>query len=85
MADLFWRRWVKEYLPDLQERQKWHTTKRNLKPEDVVLVVDDSAPRNSWVMGRILQVFSDHKGLVRQAQVKTSINIILWPVTKLGP
>lgn len=44
----------------------------------------------SWVVGRILQMFSDHKGdqvrhliLVRQAQVKTSTNIILRPVTKL--
>lgn len=47
LSDIFWKRWTKEYLPLLQERQKWFV-RRNLKPGDVVLIVDDSAPRNSW-------------------------------------
>ena len=34
LADLFWRRWVKEYLPLLQERQKWFTKKQNLQVND---------------------------------------------------
>ncbi len=83
MADLFWKRWVKEYLPDLQERQKWQSLMKNLKPGDIVLIADESAPRNSWVMGRVLQTFTDNKGLVRQAQVKTKTNTLLRPVTKL--
>lgn len=45
LPDIFWKRWTKEYLPLLQERQKWLVTRRNLKP-DVVLTVDDSAPRS---------------------------------------
>ena len=83
LADLFWRRWTKEYLPDLQERQKWSRPKRNLAENDVVLVVDESAPRNSWLMGRVIQTFEDSKGLVRQVKVKTNTNILLRPVTKL--
>ncbi len=83
MADLFWKRWVKEYLPDLQERQKWQSLMKNLKPGDIVLIADESAPRNSWVMGRVLQTFTENKGLVRQAQVKTKTNTLLRPVTKL--
>ena len=83
MADLFWRRWVKEYLPDLQERQKWQGITRNLKTGNIVLIVDNTAPRNSWIMDIILQVFADNKGLVRQAQVKTNTNVLLRPVTKL--
>ncbi len=27
MSDLFWKRWVKEYLPQLQERQRWQSTR----------------------------------------------------------
>lgn len=43
LADLFWRRWTKEYLSHLQERQKWSHPKRNLCVDDVVLVVDSTA------------------------------------------
>lgn len=83
LADLFWRCWTKEYLPDLQERQKWSRPRRNLSEDDIVLVVDDSAPRNSWVMGRVIQTIEDSRGQVRQATVKTSSNVLLRPVTKL--
>jgi len=40
LADLFWRRWMKEYLPLLQRRQKWLKPQRNLKVGDLVLVCD---------------------------------------------
>ena len=29
MIDIFWKRWVKEYLPSLQRRQKWCISKKN--------------------------------------------------------
>ncbi len=35
---------TKEYLPQLQERQKWTKIKRNFIPGDIILVVDDSHP-----------------------------------------
>lgn len=47
MPDLFWKRWIKEYLPQLQEQQKWSHIRRNFTPGDIVIIVDDSAPRNS--------------------------------------
>ena len=83
IADLFWRRWAKEYLPLLQERQKWNRPRRSLSPGDLVLIVDETAPRNSWLMGRILQTMPDSKGLVRQVRVKTKYSILDRPVTKL--
>lgn len=61
MSNLFWKRWTREYLPQLQERQKWKSVKRNFTPEDVVLIVDDSAPRNSWIMGRIVETVQDKR------------------------
>ncbi len=71
MADLFWKRWTGEYLPLMQERQKWNVIKKNLKQGDIVLIIDDTAPRNSWPMGRIVNIFPDKKGIVRRVQVKT--------------
>lgn len=83
MANLFWNRWVKEYLPLLQERQKWHEVKRNLKIGDVVLVVDSNSPRNSWPMGVVLETVPDRFGLVRQVKVKTATNTLMRPIDKL--
>eukprot|EP00064_Thunnus_orientalis_P025090 superscaffoldBa00011876_g25416 len=72
MSDLFWKRWVKEYLPQLQEHQRWSGVKRNLIPGDIVLIVDNTAPRKSWVMGRVLQTFPDRRGFVRQVLLEFS-------------
>jgi len=83
MADIFWKRWLKEYLPQLQERQKWQRTRRNFLPGDVVLIVDDSAPRNSWLMGRVVNIVPDKGGLVRSVHIKTKTNYLERPITKL--
>ncbi|XP_077986278.1 uncharacterized protein LOC144440773 [Glandiceps talaboti] len=42
LSELFWKRWTKEYLPALQERQKWLKVKKNLKIGDIVLVKDEN-------------------------------------------
>lgn len=83
IADLFWKRWIKEYLPLLQERHKWNQKRRNLLPGDIVLVADSGAPRGAWPLGRVLETFSDKRGLVRSVKVKTRTNVIERPVTKL--
>lgn len=83
MSDLFWKRWVKEYLPQLQERQKWTGARRNLVVGDLVLVMDNTAPRNTWLMGRVIQTFPDRKGFVRQVRIKTRTNCLDRPITKI--
>lgn len=84
LSDLFWKRWTKEYLATLQERQKWNKTQRNLMEGDIVLIADATAPRNSWMIGRIIKSFPDKSGIVRSVQIKTKTNVIERPVTKLG-
>lgn len=37
ITDLFWKRWVREYLAMMQERQKWHKPHRNFTVGDLVL------------------------------------------------
>lgn len=82
LSDLFWKRWTKEYLVTLQERQKMNKTKRNLMAGDMVLVADATAPQNSWMIGRIIKSFPDKAGIVRSVQIKTKTNVIERPVTK---
>ena len=83
LADLFWKRWTREYLPTLQQRQKWFQEKRNIHVGDVVLIIDDSAPRNSWPMGLVQAVFMDKQGHVRSVRVKTKTAVLVRPITKL--
>ena len=45
LANTFWRRWLREYLPTLQQRQKWRKPKRNLKVKDLVLLADSGCSR----------------------------------------
>ena len=40
LADHFARRWMKEYVPALQERQKWHRPQQNVQVGDLELLVD---------------------------------------------
>ena len=47
LADVFWRRWVREYVPMLVRRTKWDQPSANVSPGDVVLQVDDLQPRGS--------------------------------------
>jgi len=82
LADVFWKRWTKEYLPLLQKRSKWCTTSRNVKVGDIVLVMD-ATPRNSWCMGRIIETFPDKHGLIRSAKIQTKSSICTRPISKL--
>jgi len=83
LSALFWRRWIREYLPALQQRHKWNDAKPNLKVNDVVIVADETMPRNVWPIGRILAVFPGDDGLVRSVQVKTATSVLTRPVSKL--
>ncbi|XDV52444.1 hypothetical protein PO909_021172 [Leuciscus waleckii] len=83
IADIFWKRWTREYLLQLQERQKWTRASRNFAEGDIVLIVDDSAPRNSWVLGKIIEVVPDAHGLVRRVRIKTKTTTLDRPITKV--
>lgn len=83
MADLFWKRWVREYLPELQARQKWSRVSRNFMPGDIILLVDETAPRNSWVIGKVIEAVPDEHGLVRRVRLRTKTSELLRPITKV--
>ncbi|XP_041455129.1 uncharacterized protein LOC121407938 [Lytechinus variegatus] len=83
LSDLFWKRWLREYLPALQQRQRWQQPERNLQIGDVVLIADEMAPRCSWLMGRVLETHPDKQGYVRSVKVKTATSTFIRPVTKL--
>ena len=50
LSNVFWSRWRKEYVQNLQQRVKLNRPRRNFEKGDLVLIVDDRAPRNDWSM-----------------------------------
>lgn len=56
----------------LQPRRKWHSVKRNFQVDDLVIMVEDNVPRGRWSLGRVVQVFPDKAGNVRQVEVRAS-------------
>jgi hypothetical protein len=83
LADLFWKRWTSEYLPQLQLRTKWESEKRDLVGGDIVILIDNSLPRNDWLLGRIIETYKGSDGKVRSVRVKTKQSELVRPITKL--
>ena len=83
MSTQFWKRWIKEYLLDLQRRQKWNKESPSLKSGDLVLIMDENSPRGSWPLGLVIDTSIGRDGLVRSVKVKTKSTQLVRPVTKL--
>ena len=83
LATEFWRRWSREYLQTLQQRQKWRKETRNLQVGDIVIIVDRNTPRSTWNIGRVTRVLPDRSGIVRVVDVQTKTTVLNRPVTKL--
>ena len=83
LADVFWRRWIREYLPLLQVRQKWCKTERNVNVGDIVLLADYATPRSSWSLGRVAETYPGADGLVRCVKVVTRSSVLVRPIQKL--
>ena len=83
LADMFWKRWVKEYLPTLTRRTKWFSSNRALKEGDLVLIADGDLPRNQWPRGVITATFPGKDGVVRVVDVRTNTGVYRRPVVKI--
>lgn len=83
MANIFWKRWLKEYLPLLQCRSKWLTPQRNMTIGDLVLLVEENTPRGQWPLGIVTDVKLGRDGLVRSVRVRVGHSTKVRPITKL--
>ena len=85
IADVFWKQWVREYLPQLQQRTKWKAKERNLKPGDVVMLADMDSPRGAWPLARVTEAEPGRDGLVRTVTVKARGKLVTRAVNRLCP
>ena len=80
LANLFWRKWLRTYLPELQCRIKWTQTHPK---RDLVMIADEVTPPNLWPLGLFTDAIRSRDGLVRSLRVKTRKTELLQPVTKI--
>ena len=83
LTDQFWRRWVKEYLPELQKRNQWCHGQKNVKIGDLVLIMDENTPRGLWPLGLVTDVKLGRDNLVRSVTVKTRSTSFVRPISKI--
>ncbi|XP_032413047.1 uncharacterized protein LOC116716235 [Xiphophorus hellerii] len=87
LSNQFWTRWRHEYLPTLQQRQKWTVSCRNLQVGDLVLLKDAQVTRNSWPMAKVNATFPGKDSRVRKIEVKGwsqgCVKTFMRPVTEV--
>lgn len=83
MLNDFWKRWENEYLTTLTERKKWRKEKENVQIGQIVLLKAENFPPAQWGLARIIEVYKDKEGIVRNVKVKTRSGELMRPVQKL--
>ncbi|XP_073770437.1 uncharacterized protein [Danio rerio] len=83
LADHFWSRFIKSYLPTMQQRQKWHTDTADLTVNSVVLLMDPQLPRALWPIGKVIKVHLSADQHVRSVDVQIKDKIYTRPVARL--
>jgi hypothetical protein len=72
LMEQFWSRWRKEYLSNLNERQRWNRPRRNVQVGYIVVISDVEVPRMEWPLAVIVEAQRDDDGLVRRVKARLS-------------
>lgn len=83
LQEEFWARFQKEYVTELNKRNKWAHRSKNLKVNDMVFIKDENTPPARWLLGRIIETYPDQNGCVRSARVRTQHSTFIRPIVKL--
>ncbi|KAK3085160.1 hypothetical protein FSP39_025212 [Pinctada imbricata] len=81
----FWHRWMREWIPGLNSRNKWVHPHKDMQKNDVVIVMNPYEPRGHWPLGRVEEVYPGKDGHVRVVKLNVGKNSIVRPINKLCP
>lgn len=80
----FWKRWSREYLPQLQHRGRWIKVTRNVQVGDLCLLHQENLPPTKWALVRVQEVHPGPDGTVRVVTLRNSSGTTFQrPVVKL--
>ena len=83
-ADMIWKRWVTEYLPQNNVRTQWNKSEANVQVGDLVWLVDNNVKRSHYKMARIKEIYPAKDGVVRSVLIKTHDGTFKRPVVRLA-
>nr|CAH7763984.1 unnamed protein product [Callosobruchus chinensis] len=67
-----WTRWSKDYLNELQQRNRWNKSNGKLSIGQLVLIKEDRLPPKKWRLGRMLQLTPGKDNISRVATILTT-------------
>ena len=83
LSDVFWKRWIKEYLPLLHQRKKWTHPQPDVRIDDVVLLEEENIPRGDWPLARVFELHPGLDGLTRTVKLLVRGKEKIRPIQKL--
>ena len=85
-ANAIWSRWLRENVPSLKKRLKWHTH-FDFAPKagDLVWVIEPDSPRGSSPLAPVVNLNYGQDGCARATLVKTATREVTRPSVKLAP
>ena len=82
--DNIWARWLKEYLPIHNTRQKWYKERPQLKENDRVWVIDHREKRGFYRLGRVKWCHFGNDGNIRSCDFLTQSGGVSRTTVKLS-
>ena len=83
LINMFWERFMQEYLPTLNIRKKWNLEKRDFKQKDLVVMKNEHQHRSLWSVDRTISVNKGIDGKVWSVQVRVPNSTLTRPVNTL--
>jgi hypothetical protein len=71
LVQQFWKRFQREYFQTLMRRTKWTSKERQLKVDDIVLMVESGVARAKWNLARVIEVYPGPDGVIRNVKLRT--------------
>ncbi|XP_043863711.1 uncharacterized protein LOC122756908 [Drosophila mojavensis] len=81
----FWNDWSRDYLLSLQQKSKWTKERQNIQVGAVVLVGEDNAPPQQWMLGVVTEAIVGGDGRVRVIVVKTKNGTYKRAIHRVAP
>jgi len=83
MSNIYWKRFLHEFLSSLNYRSKWNKPTRNFKIGDIILLKTEYTPRAHWPLAKVIEVYPGKDGYIRSVKIKLADTTLVRPVNKL--